>query len=72
MKISYIHLHANSTNFYLNCFALSLAMIERLKTIRKWPIGRSLILNVQNWDLFYIYIYIYIYIFIMIVVVVVV
>ena len=37
------HFHANQSHFHNNSFALRLALKQRHKGTRKWPIGRSLI-----------------------------
>ena len=33
-----VHLHVNKTNFYMKGFALGLALKQRQKATRKWPI----------------------------------
>ena len=42
-KSKEFYVHENKNDFHLNGFALSLALKQRLKTTRKWPIEASVV-----------------------------
>ena len=42
------HFHANRSRFHKNGFALRLALIQRHKETRKWPIDAGIVVNNED------------------------